>query len=107
MAEEEWAALEGGATVGTVGSESGIIVRDDEHPLGARITLERGSRNAPFALTCGIYGTMVHTTYAGSDSEAATRFDAMRERLSLLLAVPDDDRDGFYAELARFVSDFP
>ena len=47
---EEWA------------SEGGVILRELEHPDGARIALERGGAVSPFAITCGIYGWMVHTS---------------------------------------------
>ena len=46
-----WHAFEDGATIGQQGSESGEIARDEEHPLGARITLERDTPIAPFAIT--------------------------------------------------------
>ena len=58
-----WHPFEDGASIGQAGSEGGVIVRDDEHPWGARITLERDGGFAPFALTCGIYGWMVHTRW--------------------------------------------
>ena len=103
----EWAPIDGGETIGTEGSESGTIVRDDEHPLGARVTLERDCAHAPFAVTCGIYGSMVHTTFAGDEAEAEAKYEAMRDRLSEMLAMSDDDRDGYYAALDRFVNDFP
>jgi len=45
--------FEDGATLGQKGSESGVILRDEEHPQEARITLERDTRTAPFAITCG------------------------------------------------------
>jgi len=45
------------------GSEGGVIVRDEEHALGARITLETGCGIAPYAITCGIYGWMMHTCF--------------------------------------------
>jgi len=34
-----WVPLDHGATIGQRGSENGIIVRDEEHELGARVTL--------------------------------------------------------------------
>ncbi|MBA3313926.1 MAG: hypothetical protein H0T47_11665 [Planctomycetaceae bacterium] len=106
MAGTEWAPMDGGWTIGTAGSEGGIILRDDEHPLGSRITLERGGSTAPFAVTCGIYGSMFHTAFAGTEAEASAKYDAMRNRLSELLALPDDNREAYYAALDCFVNDF-
>jgi hypothetical protein len=102
----EWEPFDGGATIGTGGSEGGVTLRDEEHPLGSRITLERGGGTAPFAVTCGIYGSMVHTAFAATEAEATAQFEAMRDRLSELLAMPDDDRDAYYAAVSRFVDDF-
>jgi hypothetical protein len=82
-----WAALDGGATLGTRGSETGTIVRDDEHTLGARITLENDTAHAPFAITCGIYGWMCHTRYFASSIEAEAEYEKMRTRLAEILAI--------------------
>jgi hypothetical protein len=80
-----WHRYENGATLGQAGSEEGIIVRDEEHSLGARITLERAARIAPFAITCGIYGWMMHTRYFSTEPEANSQYDLMKTSLSELL----------------------
>jgi hypothetical protein len=38
-----WTAFEDGGSIGETGGEGGVVLRDDEHPWGARITLERGA----------------------------------------------------------------
>jgi hypothetical protein len=49
-----WGPAGGATTIGTIGSEGGVIVRDEEHPDGARITLEAvQGRPYSFAITCG------------------------------------------------------
>ena len=101
-----WLPFDGGSTIGNRGSEEGTIVRDEEHALGARITLERGGVTAPFGLTCGIYGCMVHTAWASSEAEAIGKYDAMKSRLSDLLDLPPDSEAEFLRELHRFVADF-
>jgi hypothetical protein len=63
MAQSEWIEFEGGSTIGEQGSENGLTLKDEEQVRGARITLERDTRIAPFAITCGIYGWMVHTRF--------------------------------------------
>lgn len=65
-----WNACSDGKTVGQDGSEEGAIVLDEEHTDGARITLERDSKTAPAAITCGVYGWMVHTRFFADESEA-------------------------------------
>lgn len=49
-----WSSFDEGHSLGTRGSENGIILRDEEHIEGARITLERDGDNAPFSVTMGI-----------------------------------------------------
>jgi hypothetical protein len=99
----QWYPFEDGATLGTVGSE-GTILRDEEHPAGTRISLERDGRNAPFAITCGIYGgRFLHTVFASSEAEAVTNYDAMRARLAELASRDDD----IYDDLHAFIEQFP
>jgi hypothetical protein len=109
----EWGPFEAGATIGTVGSEGGIIVHDDEHPLGSRITLERGGAVAPYSVTCGIYGWFFHTRFLSTEAEA--ELAAMRVGLVAILdIVPNSDdpecdaKMGAVSEAIRaFVARFP
>ena len=79
-----WQPFDNGATIGQRGSEGGLILRDDEHQLGARITLERDcSHGIPFAVTCGIYGWFFHTRFLGPEAE--TELPAMRDGLAAIL----------------------
>lgn len=82
-----WSAFDSGKSIGAIGSESGVILRDDEHSNGARITLERDGSAAPFAITCGIYGWMFHTRFFGDEREAQTEFDLMKAELSKIVAM--------------------
>ncbi len=62
---------------------------DEEHPLGARITLEEGGTVAPWAITCGIYGWMVHTVFCASEEEARAKMYQMKAQLETILhAIP-------------------
>jgi len=65
----DWMAYENGTTIGATGSEGGAILRDELHREGSRITLERIA--AGCAITCGVYGWMVHTRFAGNRSETS------------------------------------
>ncbi len=85
MVEISWRPFEEGATLGQPGSEQGIILCDEEHVLGARITLERATSVAPFAITCGIYGWMMHTRFFASEVEADAQYEQMKDALSALL----------------------
>ena len=66
------------------GTEGGLILRDEEHDLGARITLELLEGRAS-AITCGIYSWMMHTRYFASDGEARAAFEAMKTDLDAIL----------------------
>jgi hypothetical protein len=72
VVKQNWYPAEEGRTLGTQGSEQGIILQDEEYAHETRITLEQ-CHYPPFAITCGIYGWMVHTTFASSKDEAMKR----------------------------------
>lgn len=106
-----WYPFENGATLGQKGSEEGIIFRDEEHPLEARITLERDARTAPFAITCGIYGCMMHTRFFSLENEATSQYDEMKIALAVLLLTeieggPEGCRT-FSDSLTAFVETYP
>ena len=102
----QWTSFDGGASVGQMGSESGIIIRDSVHPLGARITLERAGTVAPYSITCGIYGCMAHTRFFSSEIEASQEFDLMATALESILQSPPN-RDDVVDSVGRFVERFP
>ncbi len=80
-----WSDYDAGYSVGTVGADGGAIVRDEEHESGARITLEEEGSSAPFAVTCGVYGWMMHTRYFSEESEADDEYDRMKNELDEIL----------------------
>jgi len=88
------------------------MVRDEEYSLGARISLERDCRAAPFAITCGIYGWMLHTRFFSSKFEAETQYEAMKSALAVLLEVAaktaeiDGGRQVLMAGVSKFVEIF-
>jgi hypothetical protein len=105
-----WYPFDGGRSVGTPGSEAGTIVGDDEHALGARITLERDSATAPFVITCGIYGRMMHTRFFATEADARLAYDAMKRALSgIILTIPldgDPERDARMKDVMGRIGDF-
>jgi hypothetical protein len=79
---------------GDQGSEGGQIVLDEEHdPCGARITLERDAKTAPAAITCGLYGWMVHTRFFAELEAARRQYEAMKVDLAALVALVPFDTD--------------
>jgi len=104
--DADWNPFEDGATLHGTGSEGGEILRDDEHALGARITLERGGQTAPFAITCGIYGWMMHTRFFGGETEADEEYDSMRAAMGALLTLAADDCENSSAILMSGIDEF-
>ena len=98
----DWYPFEDGQTLGERGSDGGVILRDEEHSAGCRITLERDSALGPFSITCGIYGLMVHTASAGSAPEADDRYEAMRAQLAELALIEGDQHEALWAFVDRF-----
>lgn len=105
-----WQAFENGHTIGQVGTEGGRIIRDEEHPHGARITLEQGCKHAPFAITCGVYGWMVHTCFFADQFTADDEFEQMKVALDGVVAlIPMEDTpdmDAQYAAVEQAISTF-
>lgn len=101
--EAMWLAFDDCASLGQRGSEQGMIVRDEEHRLGARITLERDGCTAPFSITCGIYGLFVHTTFAADEPEAVRKYGAMKECLEKIIT---SDQHDVSSQLHDFVDAF-
>ncbi|GLS21289.1 hypothetical protein GCM10007874_43060 [Labrys miyagiensis] len=107
-----WTAFGNGSSIGLIGSEGGTILRDEEHSVGARITLEQ-CKYSPFAITCGLYGNMVHTIFVGTENEGQTKFDGVRSELDYLISIwpnqdaPQEAIDRFHEAINGFVERYP
>ena len=110
-----WETVDGGGTIGSTGSEQGEIIRDDEFQGSARITIERDGGIAPFAITCGVYGWMVHTRFFDTEQESLTQFEEMKSALTELvdLIPPETDSEldekmtAVTGRISEFVDRFP
>jgi hypothetical protein len=106
-----WQPFENGTTLGTRGSKNGETIRDEEHALGARITLEQKTRIAPFAITCGIYGWMAHTRFFGSEDQANAEYDKMKSAIAEIIRPFSDpeynDSTATVKAIEGFVETFP
>lgn len=96
----DWIIYGDGDTIGSVGSENGVILRDEEYDGECRITLEKCSRY--YAITCGIYGEMVHTAFCDPEEGNAV-FDAMKDDLANFLSEEhtDDQACDFYDDFCH------
>ena len=82
-----WLPYESGSEKG---SEDGWIVEDEEIPGVCRITLEEGG-HTPYAITCGVYGLMVHTAFASDYDEAMGKYEGMKRDLEDYARQCEDD----------------
>ncbi len=108
-----WRPYGEGRTIGGTGSESGVILSNEETKGGARITLERDCWSSPFAITCGVYGVMVHTSFFTSLEDARNDYGEMKAELERLLDLmaseeaQDDDRTpGWQGAMDKFIERF-
>ena len=91
-----WYKFDDGNSIGTRGSEQGIIIEDIEHIKGARVTLEKDGDIAPYAITLGIYGLMFHTHFTGSEEKAHVIIEFAKSKIDQtfdLYEVPETERD--------------
>ena len=90
-----WNRYEGGKTLGTKGSEQGIITVDMESINGARMTLEKSSNIAPYAITFGIYGLMFHTHFCDDKGQAISYIKhtiSLIDEVFVHYSIPEDHR---------------
>jgi hypothetical protein len=103
-----WFAYDDGGSIGNTGAEGGVILRDEEHQSGARVTLKRG--NNYVSVSCSIYGWMDHTRFFGSVTEAQREYLLMKPLLANMveniLSKGNSDLKMWEA-IADFVRRFP
>lgn len=111
-----WHKFDKGKTIGQQGSEYGETLLDDEHQLGARITVEKiiSRPGNYFAITCGIYGWFFHTHYVSPEEQAVSDYEKMKceldRILNLIPEVSDEDNEKMAKvsnEISKFTERFP
>jgi hypothetical protein len=108
MSMVNWVAYKNGDSIGSVGAEGGVTLRDEEHRAGARLTLKRGGNYV--SVTCSIYGWMDHTRFFCTVIDAQREYLLMRPPLTnmvenILPAGKDDFK--MWEAIAEFVRRFP
>jgi hypothetical protein len=103
-----WFVYGGGNTIGSVGAEGGLVLRDEEHELGARLTLKRGETYV--SVSCSIYGWMDHTRFFGTVTDAQREYLLMKPPLtSMVENILSDGKSDLkmWEAIADFVRRFP
>jgi len=101
-----WAAFDDGRSIGKVCAEGGVILRDDEHEQGARITLKRGAGH--ISISCNIYGKMDHTRFFKTVSEAEREYNPMKKELGKIVDNIKETKDQIqmWIAISEFVRRF-
>lgn len=101
-----WTAFDDGRSIGKVSAEGGVILRDDQHEMGARITLKRGSNH--ISISCNIYGKMDHTRFFKTVPEAEREFNPMKKELGKIVSKIKETKDQIWVwdDISEFVRRF-
>ena len=65
--------------MGGRGTEGGIVIDDEEYDNSCRFTLEKCK--AYYAVTCGVYGSMVHTAFF-DEKDYQQKYEEMKQELA-------------------------
>ena len=85
--------------IGNKGTEGGIVINDEEYDNSCRIVLEKCKDY--YAVTCGIYGSMVHTAFFGQEDyeeKYGTMKQELEESVDRMDVMSDDERSQFYEQ---------
>jgi hypothetical protein len=103
----DWHPYNLGRSIGTRSPEGGVIVRDEESPLGARITLKKAKEY--ISISCNISGRIDHSRFFTKLSDAQGEYDVMKGELikvaKLISSARSSDIRGWEA-IAAFVARF-
>lgn len=91
--EQKWTSLY--IRPGETGSENGMILIDEEYKQSCRITLEKCAKY--YAITCGVYGAMVHTAFCGEEDHLSI-YEHMKQELAEFLerSTTEAEEEKFY-----------
>jgi hypothetical protein len=75
----DWKPFNRGRSIGLKSPEGGVIVRDEEHPLGVRITLKEAREY--ISISCSITGQIDHSRFFTKMSDAQNEYEVMKDEL--------------------------
>ncbi|NJN79238.1 MAG: hypothetical protein HC797_01490 [Anaerolineales bacterium] len=101
-----WSSFNFGKTIGAI-NDGGMILFDEEHDTGARITLKRSKSYVSVSLN--IYGWMDHTRFFNADADAQREYRAMRSSITTVLNLINNDESDIkvWEAISEFVRRFP
>lgn len=104
----KWTTYRQGSSIGTLSAEGDLILYDQEHADGARITLKRGKEY--ISVSINLYGWMDHTRFFNANLDAQREYRAMRSAMESLLKIihtPDVTKIRVWEAISDFVRRFP
>ncbi len=78
-----WVAYDNGNSIGKVSAEGGVILRDEQHTRGGRVTLKQGKTF--ISVSCYIYGWIDHTRFFYTVADAQREYVIMKNILGSML----------------------
>jgi hypothetical protein len=103
-----WQPYNHGRSIGVRGSEGSKIIRDEEHPLGARMTIKQGQDYV--SVSCNISGKIDHTRFFREMSAAECEYSIMKKELVNVMNAVSSARAAdikVWEAISGFVARFP
>lgn len=103
-----WFAYDNGKSIGKISAEGGVILRDEEHERGGRVTLKQGKTF--ISVSCHIYGWIDHTRFFHTLADAQREYVIMKNILGSMmddLLPADANNIKMWEAIANFVRRFP
>ena len=103
-----WQPYNHGRSIGVKGAEGGIIVRDEEHPLGARMTIKQGHDYV--SVSCNISGKIDHTRFFREMKAAEREYSTMQSEMTRVINAIASAKAAdikVWEAISEFVARFP
>jgi hypothetical protein len=103
-----WLQYQEGITIGTKGPQGDVILMDEVHPDGARMTVKRGDKY--ISVSCHINNWINHTRFFDKVGDATREFAVMKISIlevTDLLKTPAINQIKVWEAISNFVTRFP
>ena len=103
-----WIVYDDGNSIGKTGAEGGVILIDEKHESGGRMTVKQ--TKAFVSVACHIYGWIDHTRFFASISDAKREYAVMQSSMTHMLEnilAAGKDEIKMWEAIAEFVRKFP
>jgi hypothetical protein len=104
----DWQPYNRGRSIGVKGSEGSKVVRDEEHPLGARMTIKQGQDYV--SVSCNISGKIDHTRFFKEMKAAEHEYMNMQKELVEVMSAISSAKAAdikVWEAISGFVTRFP